>query len=185
MRGRIVGYVMAGMLLMAGYHTAAASAYLPSRVSLAEVDGKYVLSVSYQGVFPLKVLSAIEDGMRVQVVCEVVIRRQADFALSRDEEVYLAEYVRSIQYNLMDGRYLVVNLNTGARQRIARRSQLLAMLRSPEDLPVIGNAVFSRRGQYYAEARIAIRFGKLYPPFSFFSIMTYESPWVRSGVLQR
>jgi len=75
MRGRIVGYVMAGMLLMAGYHTAAASAYLPSRVSLAEVDGKYVLSVSYQGVFPLKVLSAIEDGMRVQVVCEVVIRR--------------------------------------------------------------------------------------------------------------
>ena len=142
MRGRIVGYVMAGMLLMAGYHTAAASAYLPSRVSLAEVDGKYVLSVSYQGVFPLKVLSAIEDGMRVQVVCEVVIRRQADFALSRDEEVYLAEYVRSIQYNLMDGRYLVVNLNTGVRQRIARRSQLLAMLRSPEDLPVIRNAVF-------------------------------------------
>jgi len=85
----------------------------------------------------------------------------------------------------MDGRYLVVNLNTGARQRIARRSQLLTMLRSPEDLPVIGNAVFSRRGQYYAEARIAIRFGKLYPPFSFLSIMTYESPWVRSGVLQR
>ncbi len=182
MRCSLYCLIIAGAVLVAGSLSAGEADYVPGKVVLEKKEDRYYVTVLYQGAFPLKVLSAIEDGMRVRIICEVIIRRQSEFALSRDEEIYSAEYARTVQYNLMDGRYLIVNQNTGAVRRAARRSQLLGMLRAPDTLPVVGTHVLVRGGQYYAEARIAIRFGKLYPPFSFLSIMTYESPWVRSGV---
>lgn len=174
--------VIAILFLSAGRLLAEEADYAPRRVILGKSGEGYSVSVEYQGRFPLKVLSAIEDGMRVRIVCEVIIRRTSDFALSRDEEVYVAEYVRSVQYSLMDGRYLVVNQNTGGVLRVSRRSQLLGMLLKTDILPVVDNKALRAGGKYYAEVRLAIRFGKLYPPFSFLSIMSYESPWIRSGV---
>lgn len=183
MRCRPPCLIIASLILIAGFLAAGESDYVLEKVTLEKKEDSYYVAVSYRGVFPLKVLSAIEDGIRVRIVCEVFVRRRSGFALSRDEELYSAEYARTVQYNLMDGRYLIINQNTGTIRRASRRGQLLKMLSAPESLPVVGVRNFGPNGQYYAEARIAIRFGKLYPPFSFLSIMTYESPWVRSEVL--
>ena len=160
----------------------AAFGFGPSQVRISGREGSYYVSLQYAGSFPLKILSAVEDGVRVQIVTDVVVRRGSGFALSRDEVVYQAEYIRLLQYNLVDGRYSVRNANTQAVQRYARRGDFLRSLLASSELPVVGRNPFVRGGDYYVEARLVLRSGKLYPPFSFLSILSHESPWVRSKV---
>jgi hypothetical protein len=152
--------------------------YRPYAVALSPAGGASSVRISYSGLFPINFLSAIEDGLPVEIVTEVVVRKKASFFLFRDEIFTSLEYRRAIRYNLIEGRYSVTDRVSGGVLYFTSRNQFLRSLAAEIECKVKS---FTGGARYYAEARVVMRMGKLYPPFSFLSILSYTTPWVRSA----
>jgi hypothetical protein len=157
-------------------------AYKPHTVTIIAQDGRRAVRVSHHGIFPLRILSAIEDGLRAQIVTEIVIRRKSRFFFTRDEIIETLEYSRSIRYNLIEGRYSIRDESTGGILYFSSRNRVLYSLAAEIECLLDENRRFTRDMAYYAEARVVMRMGRLYPPFNFLPILSYSSPWVRSEV---
>jgi len=154
--------------------------YKPYVVAIVVEDGRQAVRVSHHGIFPLQFLSAIEDGIRVQIMTEIVIRRKSKSFFIRDEVFALLEFSRSIRYNLIEGRYSISNDSTGGVLYFTSRNRVLQSLAAEIECLIEERKHFLPGVSYYAEARIVMRMGRLYPPFNFLSILSHESPWVRS-----
>lgn len=152
----------------------------PDAVLIVSESGKQEIRLSYSGVFPLKVLSAIEDGLRVEIVTEIVIRRKSGFFLFRDSVFASFAISRGIRYDLIESRYSITDEKSGGILYFTSRNRFLSALAAEIAYPIDAARKFERGAGYYAEARVMLRVGKLYPPFSFLPIISHTSSWVRS-----
>jgi len=175
------GLFLLALLAFAVQAAEAPPPYEPRSVLLIVQDGGQAVRVSYHGTFPHKILSAIEDGLQMEITTEIVIRRKSRFILFRDEALVELAYSRDVQYSLIDGRYSINDSSTGGVLYFTSRDRFLHSLTAEIECRMGGAVKFVRGRSYYAAARVVMRSkGRLYPPFNFLPILSHGSPWIRS-----
>jgi len=127
-------------------------------------------------------MTAIDDGIRINVIFEFRLKRKKQFFLSSDPVIKEGRVSYAVTQNLLEGTY-VVRSSTGRVFTYRTRKQYLTRLSSGVRLKIIRFSRLKAGVSYYLEVRILIRSTRMYPPFSFLSVFSSESPWVRSGVI--
>lgn len=153
---------------------------MPPRIGLYQ----NTLSADFKikGKFPLRVIGAIDDGIRINIIFQFRLKRKKQFFLSSDPTIKVGRVSYAVTQNLLDGTY-VVKSSQGKVHAYRTRRKYLKKLTDGLRAAVIRFSRLKVGVSYYLEARLLIRSTKMYPPFSFLSVFSSDTPWVRSGVI--
>lgn len=145
------------------------------------------INVSFQteGMIPYKVIRALEDGVRIEYSYEFRLRRRVGFFLARDAVIAEKRVLYVLRYKFLTGRFQLEQPDAQIRMLLPGRSALVKELLQPFSRQLFPLALIESDKDYYLEARVVIRSTKLYPPFSFLSILSHEGDWVESGEFRR
>lgn len=148
-------------------------------------DDQLYTSLETDHIIPYRVLSAIEDGIKIRFIYEVRLRRKIGFFLASDPVLVKKNVFYTINLNFLEGRYLVTNSVDGKTRFYRTRTGLLKAITRWEYLPLLPFASLKEDRIYYLEVRARIRSIKMYPPFSFLSILSHDTQWKRSGDISK
>ena len=135
-----------------------------------------------KGRLPLRVIGAIDDGIRINIIFEYRLKRKKQFFLSSDPVIKAGKASYAVTQNLLDGTY-VVKSSGGEVFAFRTRRQYFKKLTAGLRATIIRFSRLKVGVSYYLEVRLLIRSTKMYPPFSFLSVFSSESSWVKSGVI--
>ena len=132
--------------------------------------------------FPLRVIGAIDDGIRIHVVYEYRLVKKSGFFLSPDSTVVAKSVSWNVIQNLLEDNYIVRGSDRRAFIYRTRREYLYRI--SHWDKQRLCRIAELKTGTtYYLEFRVLVRSTRMYPPFSLLSVFSSETAWIRSGVI--
>jgi len=130
----------------------------------------------------VRVIGAIDDGIRINIIFEYRLRRKQKFFLSSDSTFLEGKVSYAVTQNLLEGTY-VVKSSTGQSYAFRSRRRYLKQISKWNKLKIVKFSSLKVGASYYLEVRVLIRSTKMYPPFSFLSVFSSQTAWVRSGVI--
>lgn len=134
------------------------------------------------GRFSLRIIGAIDDGIRINIIYEYRLLRKSGFFLSPDQEIFEKSVSWSVTQHLLEGNYIVRAADN--RSFVFRtRNEYLKKIAAWKDLQICRFAELTVGETYYLEYRVLVRSTKMYPPFSILSVFSSDTPWMRSGVI--
>lgn len=162
--------------------TAAATAagFSIGTVSVKLTNARLSCKVTVSGMIPYKVIRALEDGVRIEYSYRFRLRRKIGFFLARDAVIKEKTTTWVLRYKFLTGHYRLINKELNVSMVLKSRAALIKQLLKPFSLPLFSKRLLEKDKDYYLEARVVIRSTKLYPPFSFLSILSHESDWQES-----
>ncbi|MCK4906598.1 MAG: DUF4390 domain-containing protein [Spirochaetes bacterium] len=144
-------------------------------------DGFLYLHLFVDRKIPYRIISTIEDGIKVKFIYEIKWMKKISFFLSSDKIIFTKNLYYTISLNFLEGRYVLFNSLDKKTRYFSKRINLIKAMTSWNFIKLIRFYELESEKAYYIKARVLIKSVKLYPPFSLLSILSIETDWKRSG----
>ncbi len=149
------------------------------------VKGFIAVEFGMKGKVPYKILSAIDDGVKISFVYNWVLKRKIAFFLAKDPEIATGKIVSIVNWNFIEGVYFLRHSPKGEIYRFAKLVDVINDIKKKRQFKIISKLIMQSDETYYLELKLDVKSIKLYPPFSFLSVFSVDSDWVRSVELKK
>ena len=146
--------------------------------------GVLVASAGIRNTIPLEVVTAVDDGIRIEVRYQVRLHRYISFFLAVDPLIIEKEIKFYIHYDFIENIYTVENDFLGKKRIFVHREEVWRYVQSVQNIALVDISSLQAGRTYYLRVRLQMRSVRMYPPFSFLSILSYGTDWVRSRELK-
>lgn len=168
------------------------SIFIPIYINSIELDlgkinlvkGFVAVEFGMKGKVPYKILSAIDDGIKISFVYNWRLKRKIAFFLATDPEIATGQIMSIVNWNFIEGVYFLRHSRKGQITRFAKLVEIIGDIKKKRQFKIISKNIMKRDETYYLELKLDIKSIKLYPPFSFLSVFSVDSDWVKSSELQ-
>ena len=107
------------------------------------------------------------------------------FFLVSDKLILKKHFYYTASLNFLEGRYVLKDSINKKVQYFNKRADLIRAMTKWRFVKLVRFYTLVPDKAYYIEARARIKSIKLYPPFSFLAILSFETDWKRSGDIIR
>ncbi len=142
------------------------------------VDGVYLLDADLSFVFSDESLEAIENGIPVTIVVEMLVLRERGLIWDNlwwDAEIAHIEARFRIETRPLSNTYLLRNLNSGETRVFASLEELVDGLGRLRGFPLIDEHLMGNEGHYYLRMRTLLDIESLPSPMRPWAYLS--APW--------
>ena len=158
---RALVWVLAIGLISGSIQTQAAGFHV-RHVETRIVDEVYMLDARLDLKLSDAALEALHNGVPLSIVIEIRVLRARPYWL--DEQIARLTQRYRLDHHALSGRYLLVNVNTGASQAYDSLPDALLALGTIDDYPLIDQGLLDTREAYKGTLRAKLDIEKLPAP---------------------
>jgi len=148
------------------------------------IKGFIAVEFGMKGKVPYKILSAIDDGIKISFIYNWRLKRKIAFFLATDPEIASGKIMSIVNWNFIEGVYFLRHSRKGQIFRFSNLVEIIDHLKKKRQFKILSKKIMEKNETYYLELKLDVKSIKLYPPFSFLSVFSVDSDWVRSSELK-